>query len=191
MYHKYFKRFLDIFISLILIILLFPLMIIISILVWYKIGFPIFIQKRPGLNNKIFNVYKFRTLLDNSEFEYDSKRETLLGSFLRKTGLDELPQLINVLQNKMSLIGPRPLLVEYLDKYSHYEKKRHLIKPGITGLAQVSSSSNGKKSWNKSIKLDIFYVNNISFFLDMEILFKTVVLVLFKKKQYKDFKKTL
>ena len=128
MYAKFFKRFLDIFISLIIIIILFPLIIIISILIWYKIGFPIFIQKRPGLNNKVFKVYKFKTLLDNSEFEYDIKRQNPLGNFLRKTGLDELPQLINILQNKMSLIGPRPLLVEYLNKYSTYEKKRHLSK---------------------------------------------------------------
>ena len=108
MYAKFFKRFLDVLISLILIIFLFPLVIIISILIWYKIGFPIFIQKRPGLNNEIFELYKFKTLLDNSEFEYDIKRHNPLGNFLRKTGLDEIPQLINVLQNKMSPIGPRP-----------------------------------------------------------------------------------
>ena len=117
MYQKYFKRILDIFISLILIIILFPLMLIILISVWYKIGFPIFIQKRPGLNDRIFNVYKFKTLLDNSEYEYDDKRKNPLGNFLRKTGLDELPQLINILKNDMSFIGPRPLLTEYLEKY--------------------------------------------------------------------------
>jgi len=91
----------------------------------------------------------------------------------------------------MSFVGPRPLLIEYLNKYTTYEKKRHLVKPGITGLAQINPEPSGMKSWNKYIKLDIFYVNNVSIFLDFEILFKTVVLVLFKKKQYKDFKKTL
>lgn len=187
MYVKFFKRFLDIFISLIIIFFLFPLMIVISILIWYKIGFPIFIQKRPGLNNKIFKVYKFKTLLDNYEFEYDVKRHNALGNFLRKTGLDELPQLINVLQNKMSLIGPRPLLVEYLDKYSDYEKKRHFVKPGITGLAQVYPFDNGKKSWNKSIKLDVFYVYNLSFLLDVKIICRTIKLIIFRKKTYNDF----
>ena len=162
-------------------------MIVISILIWYKIGFPIFIQKRPGLNNKIFKIYKFKTLLDNSEFEYDIKRHSPLGDFLRKTGLDELPQLINILQNKMSFIGPRPLLEEYLDKYSDYEKKRHLVKPGITGLAQVSKSDNGKKSWNKSIKLDVFYVYNVSFLLDVKIIWRTIKLIIFRKKTYNDF----
>ena len=187
MYAKFFKRFLDILISLIIIISLFPLMLIISILIWYKIGFPIFIQKRPGLNNEIFELYKFKTLLDNSEFEYDIKRHNPLGNFLRKTGLDEIPQLINVLQNKMSLIGPRPLLEEYLDKYSNYEKKRHLVKPGITGLAQVSVSESGKKSWNKSIKLDVFYVYNVSFLLDVKIIWRTIKIIIFKKKTYDDF----
>jgi len=187
MYAKFFKRFLDIFLCLIIIIILFPIMIVISILIWYKIGFPIFIQKRPGLNNKIFKIYKFKTLLDNSEFEYDIKRHSPLGDFLRKTGLDELPQLINILQNKMSLIGPRPLLVEYLDKYSDYEKKRHLVKPGITGLAQISKSDNGKKSWNNSIKLDVFYVYNVSFLLDVKIIWRTIKLIIFRKKTYNDF----
>jgi undecaprenyl phosphate N,N'-diacetylbacillosamine 1-phosphate transferase len=164
-------------------------MILIFFLVWPTIGFPIFMQKRPGLNNKIFTLYKFKTLYDPSKNISEKKRQNALGNFLRKTGLDELPQLLNILENNMSFVGPRPLLVEYLKKYSNYEKKRHKVKPGITGLAQVNPEASGIKSWNKSIKLDIFYVNNLSFFLDIQILFKTIELVLFKKKQYKDFKK--
>ena len=191
MYQEYFKRLFDIIFSLSLILLLFPIMILIFLLVWVTIGFPIFIQKRPGLNNKIFTLYKFKTLYDNSKNISEKKRQSVFGNFLRKTGLDELPQLLNILKNNMSFVGPRPLLVEYLKKYSKYEKKRHLVKPGVTGLAQINPDPSGIKSWNKSIKLDIFYVNNISFFLDIQILFKTLILVLFKKKQYKDFKKTL
>jgi len=191
MYQKYFKRIFDIIFSLVLILLLFPLIILIAILVWTFIGFPIFFQKRPGLNDRIFILYKFKSLYDANKNFSEEKRQNKFGDFLRKTGLDELPQLFNVLKNDMSFVGPRPLLIEYLKKYTPYEKKRHLVKPGITGLAQISPEPSGIKSWNKSIKLDIFYVNNISFFLDLEILFKTVVLVLFKKKQYKDFKKTL
>ena len=189
MYQEYFKRLFDIIFSLSLILLLFPIMILIFLLVWVTIGFPIFIQKRPGLNNKIFTLYKFKTLYDGSKNISEKKRQSVFGNFLRKTGLDELPQLLNILKNNMSFVGPRPLLVEYLKNYSNYEKKRHLVKPGVTGLAQINPDPSGIKSWNKSIKLDIFYVNNISFFLDMQILFKTLVLVLFKKKQYKDFKK--
>ena len=189
MYQEYFKRLFDIIFSLSLILLLFPIMILIFLLVWVTIGFPIFIQKRPGLNNKIFTLYKFKTLYDSSKNISKKKRQSVFGNFLRKTGLDELPQLLNILKNNMSFVGPRPLLVEYLKNYSNYEKKRHLVKPGVTGLAQINPDPSGIKSWNKSIKLDIFYLNNISFFLDMQILFKTVVLVLFKKKQYKDFKK--
>lgn len=191
MYQKYFKRLLDIIISLTLIIFLFPLMILIFFLVWFSIGFPIFFQKRPGLKNKIFTLYKFKTLYDSPKNVYENKRQNKLGIFLRKTGLDELPQLFNIIKNDMSLIGPRPLLVEYLEKYSKFEKKRHVVKPGVTGLAQVNPEPSGIKSWNKSIKLDIFYVENISFFLDIEILFKTVVLILLKKKQYNDYKKNL
>jgi len=188
-YQKYFKRFLDIIFSLVLVIFLFPVMILIFFLVWFMIGFPIFKQKRVGLNNKIFVIYKFKTLYDVSKNIQQSKRQNLIGNFLRKTGLDELPQLFNILENNMSLVGPRPLLVEYLEKYSNYEKKRHLVKPGITGLAQIYPEPSGVKSWNKSIKLDIYYPKNISFFLDIRILFKTIELILFKKKQYKDFKK--
>ena len=190
MYSKYFKRLFDIIFSLVLIILLFPIMLLIFFLVWCVIGYPIFCQKRPGLNNKIFTIYKFKTLYDPSNNFSEKERQSKFGNFLRKTGLDELPQLFNVLENNISFIGPRPLLTEYLKKYSAHEKKRHLVKPGITGLAQVNPEPSGVKSWNKSIKLDIFYVYNISFFLDMRILFKTAVLILFKKKQYKDFKKS-
>lgn len=191
MYPKYFKRLFDIIFSLGLIIFLLPIMIIIFFLVWLLIGYPIFYQKRPGLNNKIFTLYKFKTLYDYSTKISKRSRESKFGNFLRKTGLDELPQLFNVLENNMSFVGPRPLLIEYLNKYSKYEKKRHLVKPGITGLAQINPEPSGMKSWNKSIKFDIFYVFNISFILDMKILLKTVILVLFKKKQYKDFKKSL
>ena len=108
---------------------------------------------------------------------------------MRKTGLDELPQLFNILMNDMSFVGPRPLLLEYLKKYSNYEKKRHLVKPGITGLAQVNPEPSGLKAWNKSIRFDIYYVKNISFFLDIKILYKTIILVLFKRKQFEDFRK--
>ena len=189
MYQKYFKRFLDVILSLILIIFLSPVMILLFFVIWFIIGFPIFKQKRPGLNNKIFTLYKFKTLYDVYKNTPESKRQNSLGNFLRKTGLDELPQLFNIFKNDMSLIGPRPLLLEYLNKYSRHEKKRHLVKPGITGLAQVNPELSGVKSWNKSIKLDIYYTKNISFFLDIQILFKTIELLLFKKKQYKDFKK--
>ena len=191
MYLKYFKRLFDIIFSLVLIILLFPIMLLIFFLVWCVIGYPIFCQKRPGLNNKIFTIYKFKTLYDPSNNFSEKERQSKFGNFLRKTGLDELPQLFNVLENNISFVGPRPLLTEYLKKYSTHEKKRHLVKPGITGLAQVNPEPSGVKSWNKSIKLDIFYAYNISFFLDMRILFKTAVLILFKKKQYEDFKKKL
>ena len=189
MYQIYFKRAFDIFFSTVLIILMSPFMIIIFFLVWFIIGFPIFKQKRPGLNNNIFTLYKFKTLYDPSRVTLEIKRQNRLGNFLRKTGLDELPQLFNVLKNNMSIVGPRPLLTEYLEKYSPYEIKRHIIKPGITGLAQINPESSGAKSWKKSIDLDIYYSKNISFLLDLQIIFKTIFLILFRKKQYKDFKK--
>ena len=191
MYQKYIKRIFDIIFSSVLIVLLFPLMSLIFFLVWIFIGYPIFFQKRPGLNDKIFTIYKFKSLYDADKNFLEIERQNKLGDFLRKTGLDELPQLFNIFKNDMSFVGPRPLLIEYLNKYTTYEKKRHLVKPGITGLAQINPEPSGMKSWNKYIKLDIFYVNNVSIFLDFEILFKTVILVLFKKKQYKDFQKTL
>ena len=189
MYQFFFKRLFDIIFSIFLIIVLLPVMIFILFLVWCMIGFPIFAQKRPGLNNKIFTLYKFKTLYDANENISEYNRLSKLGNFFRKTGLDELPQLFNILKGDMSFIGPRPLLLEYLKKYSKYEKKRHLVKPGISGLAQVNPDPSGIKSWKKSIKLDIYYVSNISFVLDMKIILKTIDLILFQKKQYKDFKK--
>ena len=189
MYQKYFKRLFDIVLSLILILILFPVMILLFFLVWFTIGLPIFRQKRPGLNNKIFTLYKFKTLYDTSINISEKKRQNKIGNFLRKTGLDELPQLFNILKNEISFVGPRPLLLEYLNKYSNYEKKRHKVKPGITGLAQVNPEPSGVKSWSKSIKFDIYYAKNVSFTLDMQILFKTAKLILSKKKQYNDFKK--
>ena len=189
MYKKYYKRLFDIILSIILILILLPVMVLIFLLVWLLIGYPIFCQKRPGLNNKIFTIYKFKSLYDASNNLPEALRQNKFGNFLRKTGLDELPQLFNVLENSLSFVGPRPLLEEYLKNYSDYEKKRHLVKPGITGLAQVNPEPSGLKSWDKSIRLDIYYVHNVSFFLDIKILFKTAVLILFKKKQFKDFKK--
>jgi len=189
MYEKYFKRLFDISFSLVFILLLFPIMILIFFLAWMSIGYPIFKQKRPGLNNKIFILYKFKTLYDPLKNISEKKRQNKFGNFLRKTGLDELPQLFNILENKMSFVGPRPLLVEYLKKYSNYEKKRNLVKPGITGLAQVNPTRSGVKSWKKSIKLDLYYTSNISFYLDVKIILKTLTLLIFEKKQYNDFKK--
>ena len=191
MYQKYYKRLFDIFLSSFLIIFFSPLTILIFFIVWFVLGFPIFTQKRPGLHNKIFTIYKFKTLYGASKNISEKKRRNSLGDFLRKTGLDELPQLLNVINNSMSLVGPRPLLLEYLKKYSHYEKMRHLVKPGITGLAQVDPCPQGKKSWKKSIKLDIYYVKNITFKLDFVILLKTIKLIITGQKQYNDFKKSL
>jgi len=189
MYYRYFKRLIDIILSLALLVILFPLMVLIFFIVWHRIGSPIFYQNRPGLNNKIFKIYKFKTLYDTQKKIPDKQRCNKIGNFLRKTGLDELPQLINILKNDMSFIGPRPLLTEYLKKYNSYEKKRHLVKPGITGLAQVYPNKSGMKNWKKSIKLDLYYIKKLNFILDMKIFVKTIKIIFNKKKQYKDFKK--
>ena len=189
MYQNYFKRIIDIIFSLGLILILSPLMIILFFLIWCTIGFPIFKQKRPGLNNKIFTLYKFKTMYDIDENIPEIDRINKVGNFLRKTGLDELPQLYNVMINNMSIVGPRPLLSEYLEKYTNYEIKRHFVKPGITGLAQINPDPSGLKSWKKSMKLDIYYTKNISFALDVRIIYKTIELLLLRQKQYNDFKK--
>lgn len=178
------KRLIDILGSLIGIIVLSPVYIIVGILVYLKLGSPIlFSQMRPGKDEKIFKMYKFRSMLDSTnhlgEVLPDEERLTPFGARLRSTSLDELPELFNVLKGEMSLVGPRPLLVEYLDLYSDEQKKRHKMRPGITGLAQV----NGRNSisWSEKLSLDVEYVENFNLLLDMKILFMTVFKV-FKKE---------
>jgi undecaprenyl phosphate N,N'-diacetylbacillosamine 1-phosphate transferase len=143
-------------------------------------GTPFFVQKRPGKGERIFKVIKFKTMTDKLDQEgrllADSERLTTIGKWIRKTSLDELPQLINVIKGDMSLVGPRPLLPEYLPLYSDSQRRRHEVKPGITGWAQV----NGRNAidWNKKFEYDLWYVDHISFFLDLQILFKTILKVL-------------
>ena len=178
------KRLIDILGSLIGIIVLSPVYVIVGILVYLKLGSPIlFSQMRPGKDEKIFKMYKFRSMLDSTnhlgEVLPDEERLTPFGARLRSTSLDELPELFNVLKGEMSLVGPRPLLVEYLDLYSDEQKKRHKMRPGITGWAQV----NGRNSisWSEKLSLDVEYVENFNLLLDMKILFMTVFKV-FKKE---------
>ena len=183
MYSKYFKRIIDFTLSLIALIVLSPIILITAILVRIKLGSPvIFKQKRPGLNEKIFTLYKFRTMTDkkdeNNILLSDEIRLTKFGKLLRTLSLDELPQLVNILKGDMSIIGPRPLLIEYLDRYNTKQKKRHDVRPGLTGLAQV----NGRNSisWEEKFKNDVEYTERITFVDDLKILFKTVKVV-FKK----------
>jgi lipopolysaccharide/colanic/teichoic acid biosynthesis glycosyltransferase len=162
-----------------------PILIFEFFLVYLFIGYPIFVQMRPGRNGKLFKFYKFKTLRDGNDPE--QIRQTKFGNFLRKYSMDELPQLFNILKNDMSFVGPRPLLKEYLSKYSKKEKKRHLVKPGITGLAQINNL-NTKEKWNSRIRLDLFYVEKICFYLDMLIIIRTMK-ILFTRKNTSYFEK--
>ncbi|WP_338998846.1 sugar transferase [Fusobacterium animalis] len=177
MYKLFFKRIIDIFLSVIFILLFWWLYIIIVILVRRKLGSPvIFRQKRPGLNEKIFTMYKFRTMTDkkdeNGNLLPDKDRLTKFGKFLRSTSLDEIPEFFNILKGDMSLIGPRPLLVKYLDRYSKEQSRRHEVRPGISGWAQV----NGRNaiSWEDKFKYDIEYADSLSFLLDLKIIILTI-----------------
>ncbi len=180
MYKYFIKRILDLVIACIGAAVLFPVFsIVFIILVVNNRGYPFIFQFRPGLNGEIFKIVKFKTMTDRKDAKGrllpDAERCTSLGRFIRKTSLDEIPQLINVLKGDMSLIGPRPLLPEYLKLYNEEQKKRHNVKPGITGWAQV----NGRNaiSWEQKFKYDVWYVENISFLLDLKILFRTVLKV--------------
>ncbi|MEG0611130.1 MAG: sugar transferase [Clostridium sp.] len=175
------KRLFDITVSTIGIIILLPILIFISLLVRTKLGSPIFfVQKRVGKDNKVFNMIKFRTMLevkntDGKELP-DSERLTKLGRILRALSIDEMPELINVIKGDMSLVGPRPLLVEYLERYSKEQLRRHNVLPGITGWAQI----NGRNaiSWTEKFRLDLWYIDNWSLHLDFKIIFLTIYKVI-------------
>ena len=175
------KRLLDVTVTLVALALLSPLMLVIAAAVLLTMGRPIlFRQRRPGLGGRPFTILKFRTMLDPSDNggrpTPDTKRLTRLGRFLRSTSLDELPELFNVLRGEMSLIGPRPLLMQYLGRYTPEQARRHEVRPGITGWAQV----NGRNaiSWEEKFRLDVWYVDHASLWLDVKILFRTVAMVL-------------
>ncbi|MGY8913985.1 MAG: sugar transferase [Flavobacteriales bacterium] len=181
MYAKIFKRILDFTLSLVAFITLFPVFIILTIMLFISNkGKPFFYQSRPGKDEKLFKIIKFKSMNDkkdkDGELLPDEKRLTKVGLFVRKTSLDEIPQLLNVIKGDMSLIGPRPLLISYLPLYNEEQRKRHLIKPGITGWAQV----NGRNaiSWQQKFDYDVWYVEHCSFLLDVKILWLTALKVI-------------
>lgn len=184
MYRLILKRFIDIMVALIGLLILFPIFVVVAICLFIaNNGKPFFFQERPGLNEKIFKIIKFKTMNDrkgdNGKLLPDADRLTAVGSFVRKTSLDEIPQLINVLKGDMSIIGPRPLRTYYLPRYNQTQKRRHEVRPGITGWAQV----NGRNaiSWTKKFELDVWYVDHISFGLDLKIILMTIMKV-FKRE---------
>ena len=184
LYSKLIKRFMDFLIAALSIIIFSPLLIILAIFVRVKLGGPvIFKQERPGLNGKVFKLYKFRTMTDakdeNGNLLDDEYRLTSFGKKLRSTSLDELPELYNILKGDMSIVGPRPLLVKYLPLYSDEQKRRHDVRPGLTGLAQVSGRN--AITWTEKFNKDIEYVDNVSLRLDISIFFKTIYCVLKKE----------
>lgn len=177
MYKKIIKRFLDFVIALIGLVLILPLFVLVIVgLFFANHGKPFFFQIRPGKNGRLFKIIKFKTMNDKKDSEgnllSDDYRLTKIGAFVRKTSLDEIPQLLNVLKGDMSLIGPRPLLPEYLPLYNESQRRRHEVKPGITGWAQV----NGRNaiSWEQKFEYDVWYVENVSFLLDLKILYQTI-----------------
>ena len=181
LYRRYFKRPLDLVLSLMAIIILSPILLLIAFLVRIKLGSPVvFKQQRPGLNEKIFTLYKFRTMTDEKnekgELLPDEVRLTDFGKFLRAMSLDELPELFNILKGDMSIVGPRPLLTEYLPLYNEHQRRRHEVRPGLTGWAQV----NGRNAitWEEKFNYDVEYVDNLSFLLDLKIIILTIMKVL-------------
>lgn len=181
MYKKAFKRIFDVIAVLSGGLILLPLLLVILVLVRLKLGSPIFFRQiRPGLNGRPFELIKFRTMLDTVDADGnllpDSERLTRFGQFLRRSSLDEFPELLNVLRGEMSLVGPRPLLMQYLDRYTPEQARRNEVLPGITGWAQVSGRN--AISWEEKFRCDVWYVDNISFWLDLKILFLTLLKVI-------------
>lgn len=186
MYISFFKPIIDFILALTLLILFIPILLLVYLLIRITSNCdPIFCQERPGFKEKPFKIFKFRTMTEergvDGELLPDEERLTSLGKIIRKTSLDELPQLINVLKGDISLVGPRPLIMRYLPRYNGEQARRHDVKPGITGWAQV----NGRDaiSWNEKFKLDIYYVDHVGFGLDLKILFKTVINVFLGKDE--------
>nr|WP_314784297.1 sugar transferase [uncultured Capnocytophaga sp.] len=184
MYRNIIKPVLDFLTALIAFIVLSPIFVVVMVGLWFaNDGKPFFYQLRPGKGERIFRIIKFKTMNDrcdaNGQLLPDAERLTKIGAFVRKTSLDEIPQLLNVLKGDMSLIGPRPLLVKYLPYYSKREQLRHTVRPGITGLAQVNGRN--KLNWDDRLELDAQYVENLSFLLDIKILFRTIINVLLRK----------
>lgn len=181
LYERFFKRLLDFTLSLCALLVLSPILLLLSALGLVKMkGNPFFSQERPGWHEKIFRLYKFRTMTNekdkNGELLPDEKRLIPYGRFLRSTSLDELPELWNILKGDMSIIGPRPLLVKYLPFYTEEERKRHNVRPGLTGLAQIHGRNYLK--WDKRLALDVKYVDNVSFMTDMKIFLETILKVI-------------
>lgn len=175
--YKYIKRILDALVAITVLIAISPLFIILVLLLFIaNNGYPFYFQKRPGKNEKVFTICKFKSMNDkkdaNGKLLPDADRITKVGAFVRKTSLDELPQLLNVVKGDMSFVGPRPLMVSYLELYNEQQKRRHIVRPGVTGWAQV----NGRNaiSWEQKFKFDVWYVENQSFLLDFKILLLTV-----------------
>jgi lipopolysaccharide/colanic/teichoic acid biosynthesis glycosyltransferase len=182
MLYKKVKRVIDLALSITALLFLLPILLLVALLVRLTMGGPVlFCQLRPGLSGKLFEMYKFRTMLDAPEgvVVSDEARITKLGRILRSTSLDELPELLNVIKGDMSLVGPRPLLGEYLAHYSESQKRRHDTLPGITGLAQVRGRNN--LTWKNKFRYDIFYVEHNSIALDIQIIFETISVVFFRK----------
>ncbi len=180
LYEKFFKRVLDVVFALFALVLLSPILLVVAILVRVKLGSPvIFKQERPGKDERIFRLYKFRTMTDARDKKGrllpDEKRLTRFGRVLRASSLDELPELVNILKGDMSFVGPRPLLVEYLPYYTKAERCRHDVRPGLTGLAQVSGRN--LVGWKKRFEIDAIYVNHVTFFQDLKIVFSTLLQV--------------
>jgi undecaprenyl phosphate N,N'-diacetylbacillosamine 1-phosphate transferase len=183
-YRKYIKRPIDFILSLCAIIVLAPVLLVVTVLVRVKLGSPVlFKQKRPGLNEKIFTLYKFRTMTDekdeNGDLLPDEIRLTRFGKLLRSTSLDELPELFNIIKGDMSIVGPRPLLIQYLPLYDDYQKQRHEVRPGLTGLAMAKGRN--ALTWEEKFAYDTYYANHVSFLLDVKIILWTLAIV-FKRE---------